>query len=158
MPPPLLFDTAGFDASNVLITREEIYEQLPHRYEFMQLDGIVHIDLEAGEAAAVRNVRDNEFWVKGHIPGRPLFPGVLMMESAAHLASFVTSRIVDLKGKFLGFGGVDKFKFREGVTPGSRILILSKLLQARPRRIICATQGLVGDRIVFEGQITGMPF
>lgn len=157
MPPPLLLDITEFDLENPLYTREQIYEILPHRHEFMQLDAIVHLDTERGEAVALRDVRDDEFWVRGHIPSRPIMPGVLMIEAAGQLASFLSAKSLDLGGRFVGFGGVDKVKFRDSVAPNSRLLILGKATEIRPRRVVCATQILVGKKMVFEGIITGMP-
>jgi len=107
-------------------------------------------------AVAWRDVRDDEFWVPGHIPGRPLFPGVLMIEAAAQLASFmVLRRLPD--HDFLGFAGVDDVKFRGQVVPGDRLYVLMEQTEFRRRRCICNTQGLVRGEIVFEATITGMP-
>jgi 3-hydroxyacyl-[acyl-carrier-protein] dehydratase len=95
--------------------------------------------------------------VAGHIPGRPLFPGVLMVEAAAQLASFVfLHRMPHVK--FLGFSGLNDVKFRGQVVPGDRLILLDKGVEFRPRRIICEAQGLVNGTTVFEATIIGMPF
>lgn len=157
MPPPTLIDTSLIDVERVIFSRQQIYEVLPHRYEFMQLTSIVHYDEERMEAAARRDVSGNEFWARGHIPGRPIFPGIMMLESAAHLASFVTTRLRLFGDRFMGFGGLNGVKFRGAVRPGQSLLILARLLEVKSRRVVCAAQGLEGDRLVFEGEITGMP-
>ncbi|MCG3136954.1 MAG: 3-hydroxyacyl-[acyl-carrier-protein] dehydratase FabZ [Phycisphaerae bacterium] len=157
MPPPILFDYTQLDLSRVIISKEEVYRRLPHRYEFMQLDGILYLDLNQGYTVAFRDVRDDEFWVRGHIPARAIMPGVLSVETAAHLASYVAMQIIDFGDRFLGLGGLDNFKFREGAFPGDRIIIIAKMLEAKPRRVICACQGFVKDKMIFEGDITGMP-
>ncbi len=157
MPPPFLFDISTLDPDHVVLTKEQIYEVLPHRYEMMQLDAIIYNDMEHGVAAARRDVRSDEFWVRGHIPGRPLLPGVLMIESAAQLASFFAMKCLNFQASFLGFGGVDKVKFRESVSPGQRLIILAQMLESRTRRIVFSTQGVVDGRIAFEAIITGMP-
>jgi 3-hydroxyacyl-[acyl-carrier-protein] dehydratase len=155
MPPQKLFDISKIDFDTLHATREEVYQINPHRHEFMQLDGIYYLNRESGDVAGFRDVRDDEFWVKGHIPGRPIFPGVLMMETAAQLVSYyVMSRYPD-KG-FLGFGGVEGVKFRGAVVPGNRILMLGKMVEMRSRRCVGATQAYVNDRLVYEGMITGM--
>lgn len=156
MPPALLFDPSSIDQGRLVATRAQIYEVLPHRHDFMQLDAVTMLDEQRGVAVAYRDVRMSEFWVKGHIPGRPIFPGVLMIEAVAQLASFATSRLSGAD-TFLGLGGVDKVKFRGTVIPDCRMIILTKLLQARSRRWVWACQALVEDRLVFEGEITGMP-
>ena len=155
MPAKMLFDISNIDLSKTIITREEIYQVNPHRHEFMLLDGIIHYDPEAGNIIGYRETRDDEFWVKGHIPGRPLFPGVLMIESAAQLVSYFVMKTGPDKG-FLGFGGVTDVKFRGAVVPGDRLVFLGKLLEHRPRRCVGALQGYVGERQVFQGKITGM--
>ena len=155
MPPQSLFDLSAVDTSKVIVNRDEIYQVNPHRFEFMQLDGIYMMDRQQQVIAGYRDVRDDEFWVRGHIPGRPIFPGVLMIETAAQLVSyFVMSEMPD-KG-FLGFGGVDDVKFRGAVTPGKRILMLGKMIECRPRRCVGATQAFVDGQIVYQGKITGM--
>ena len=155
MPPKQLFPLSSLDTSRVLATREEVYQVNPHRYEFQQLDGIYLLDVEKGCVAGYKDVGEDEFWVRGHIPGRPVFPGVLMIEAAAQLVSYcVMTRYPD-KG-FLGFGGVDSVKFRGVVVPGQRIVMLGEMLEMRPRRCKAATQGFVDGHLVYEGVITGM--
>ena len=149
-------DLNTLDLDKLVVTREEIYQRLPHRYEFMQLDGLVHFDLDKGIGVGLREIRQDEFWVKGHIPNRPIFPGVLMIESAAQLASYLSFEILK-HDKFMGFGGVDAVKFRGAVTPPATMYIILKLIDARPRRIIVDAQGIVDDKLVFEARITGMP-
>jgi 3-hydroxyacyl-[acyl-carrier-protein] dehydratase len=155
MPPQPLFDLSGIDTSRVVVPREGIYEVNPHRHEFQQLDGICYIDREREHIIGFRNVRDDEFWVRGHIPGRPLFPGVLMIESAAQLVSYYVMSDGP-SGDFLGFGGVDNVKFRGSVVPGQRIVLLGKMVERRPRRCVGDTQAFVDGNMVYQGRITGM--
>ena len=157
MPPPLLFDISGLPLAETHVDAAGIEAINPHRGAMRMLDGILWLDLEdPPRAVACKDVRDDEFWVLGHIPGRPLLPGVLMLEAAAQLASFMMlSKFPRLK--FLGFTGVDQAKFRGQVVPGDRLLLLGQGLEFKPRRCICATQGLVGHNQVFEAKITGMP-
>jgi len=155
MPPEPLFDLSMIDTSRVQVDRDAIYRVNPHRYEFQQLDGIYFIDDDARLIAGYRDVREDEFWVRGHIPGRPIFPGVLMIETAAQLVSYCAMREFPDKG-FLGFGGVDDVKFRGAVTPGDRIIVIGRMVELKPRRCKGATQAFVDGRMVFQGVITGM--
>ena len=155
MPPPAFLDLDSIDLKHVIVSREEIYEKLPHRFEFMQLDGILHIDIPHELAVGFRDIRTDEWWVKGHIPGRPLFPGVLMVETAAHLASYLSLLLLK-QDRFLGFGGIDATKFREAVVPPSRLYLVCKAIEIKPRRTVCAIQGFVEGRMVLETRITGM--
>ncbi len=156
MPPPLILDPAQLDFSCLLADRTAIERVNPHRHEFALLDGVVLLDIERGLYAGYHDVRADAFWVRGHIPGRPLLPGVLMIEVAAQLASFLHHQVYPNRG-FLGFTGVDQVKFRGTVAPPCRLVIVGRGLEIKPRRLVCASQGFVGPTMVFEGLITGMP-
>lgn len=156
MAAQAFIDLNTLDLTKRCYTREQIYAHLPHRYEFMQLDGIAHFDPEQQLAVGVREVREDEFWVRGHIPGRPLFPGVLMLESAAQMAAFL-SHLLRPDDRFMGFGGVDAVKFRGTVVPPNWLYLILKAVELKPRRTIAEAQGIVDDKLVFEGRITGLP-
>lgn len=154
MPPKYLFDIAGFDLNQVMFDQEGVRECNPQRGDMEHLNGIVYADGPAGRLIGWKDVMADEFWVAGHIPGRPLLPGVIMIEAGAQLASFYTRKYAGWKG-FIGFGGVDDCKFRQSVTPGCRMYILGQKLWERHHRICCQIQGIVNGTIVFEAQITG---
>ncbi|NLX24043.1 MAG: beta-hydroxyacyl-ACP dehydratase [Phycisphaerae bacterium] len=156
MPALPFIDLNTLDLETLQFTREQVYAHLPHRFEFMQLDGVIHIDRDAQVAVGLREVREDEFWVRGHIPGRPLFPGVLMLETAAQMASFLSQELQP-ESRFLGFGGLDNVKFRGAVIPPARMYVIEKVVELRSRRTVCDAQGFVDGRMVFEARITGMP-
>jgi 3-hydroxyacyl-[acyl-carrier-protein] dehydratase len=157
MPVPLV-DITTLDFSTVNIPREEIQKINPQRYEMEQLSGIFIIDKERHIIAGYRDVARDEFWLRGHIPGRPIFPGVLIIEAAAQLCTYYYKiALNDDPNRFLGFGGVDRVKFRGTVLPGDRLILIAKNTELKSRRAQFETQAMVGDRIVFEGIITGMP-
>jgi len=156
VPPPLLVDLAKVDPDHVVLSREQIYERhLPHRHEFMLIDGICSVDRDADAIVAFVDIRANAWWFRGHVPGRPLLPGVLMLEAAAQASAIGACLLRDHQG-FLGFGGVDRCKFRDTVTAPSRLFLLCVLADYRPRRIISKNQGVVNGRLVFEADITGL--
>ena len=157
MPPQFLFDLSTIDLNRILFDQEAIREANPQRGDMEMLNAIVHAVPERGEIAGYKDVRDNEFWIPGHIPGRPLFPGVMMIEAGAQLASFYTRKFIGWTG-FIGFGGVDGVKFRNPVSPGVRMYLLGKKLWERHRRVCCNVQGIVEGNLVFEAQITGAQF
>lgn len=156
MAPQLLFDISGIDFNCVQCGAVDIERINPHRGAMRLIDGICYISEDKNRTVAFKDVRDDEFWVPGHIPGRPIFPGVLMIEAAAQVASYLTVlRMPSLK--FMGFVGLDNVKFRGQVIPGDRLYILGEGTECRPRRSICKAQGLVNGNLVFEATITGMP-
>ena len=156
MAREFLVDISGINFDHLEMGIEEIRRYNPQRFEMEQLDGVLVLDRENGTAVAYKDVREDSFWIRGHIPGRPLLPGVLMIESAAQLCSLYY-KIVTGDKRFLGFGGVDAVKFRGAVVPGDRLIITARIVELRSRKAVFDTQGAVGERIVFEGRVTGMP-
>src|ERR1700683_1093196 len=122
MPPQFLFDISGLDLTHLVCDQEEIRRFNPHRGEMEHLNGIVYLDPALERLVGYKDVRADEFWVPGHIPGRPLFPGVFMVEAGAQLACFYIKRVIGWKG-FVGFGGLDDVKFRTQVVPPCRMYI-----------------------------------
>src|SRR5215472_4710000 len=119
MPPELHFDPLKLDLNNVVADKEAIRAVNPQRYEMEQLSAIVHVDTEQGIIAGYKDVRPDEFWVRGHMPGDPLLPGVLMCEAAAQLASFYIVKYSGiLFGNFIAFGGLEDVRFRAPVRVG----------------------------------------
>jgi 3-hydroxyacyl-[acyl-carrier-protein] dehydratase len=155
MPPQLLFELDGIDLSHDVCDQEEVRRYNPHRGHMEHLNGIAYAAPELDRIIGYKDVRPDEFWVEGHIPGRPIFPGVLMIEAGAQLASFYTKKYCKWKG-FIGFGGLDDVKFRTLVTPPARMYILALKLWERHHMVNCRVQGLVNGTICFEGTITGM--
>lgn len=156
MPPrPPIVDPASINLENVVISREEIREFVPQRHAFEMLHGIVHFDAENAISVAYKDIGDDEFWVEGHIPGRPLFPGVLMIETAAQLCAYTFCRIHD-EQRFFAFGGTDAVRFRGTVTPGDRLIIMARSRKMRRGVGIYESQAFVAGKLVFEAVITGM--
>ena len=157
MPPKFVFDISGIDLNQLAYDQEQIRAANPQRGDMEMLNGIVYAAPELGRIIGYKDVRADEFWVPGHIPGRPLLPGVLMIECAAQLASFYTRKFVGWKG-FIGFGGVEDCKFRMQVPPGKRMYVMLQKIWERHRRILCKAQGIVDGQLAFEASIVGSEF
>ncbi len=150
-----LLDFDFLTKQSVLYDLEEIRKRNPQRYDMEQLSAIVHVDKENELVAGYKELREDEFWVQGHIPGRPLFPGVLMLEAGAQLSSFLFHELVS-DVPFFGFAGLDDVRFRGEVKPGNRLYLLSKALRIKPRQGYFYAQGIVEGKPVFEAKILGM--
>lgn len=156
MPPTLLCDLDEIDLEDVEADPEDIRRMNPQRHEMEQLDGILHYDPDEEVVVGYKDVEENEFWERGHIPGNPLLPGVLMCEAAAQLCSYYYGRNQGAD-QFLGFAGMQDVKFRAPVTPGQKLILIAKNTEMRSRRATFDTQGVVDGRVVFQAEITGMP-
>ena len=157
MPAPLLVDLSSIDVSKAAYTIDDIRKFNPQRHEMEQLSYIAELDLEKGYTVAVKDVKPQEFWCRSHIPGRPLFPGVLRVQAAAQASGFHYHMAKPDDERFFGFGGIDSVKFRGEVKPGDTLVILAKVVEMRKRRAIFDTQALVSEKLVFQGKIIGMP-
>lgn len=151
-----IIDINNIDLKKEVCSKKDILELNPQRYEFEQLDKVVHLDLDENIAVGVKYQKKDEFWVRGHVEGRPLMPGVLMVEMAAQLSSVLFHKKFDTKGKvFFGFAGVNNVKFRGVVDPDSEYVMTAKALRIKPRIAVIKAQGYVEGKLVFEGEVTG---
>ena len=120
MPPGALIDLSQLDLCKVVVPLEQIRLINPQRFEMEQLTAIVHIDTEQRVIVGYKDVALDEFWVRGHMPGYPLMPGVLMCEAAAQISSYFCVVSGLLKGDFIGFSGMDNVRLpRRGAAGGS---------------------------------------
>jgi 3-hydroxyacyl-[acyl-carrier-protein] dehydratase len=128
-------------------TSEEIQELLPHRYPFLLLDKI--IDYVPGKkAVGVKNVTINEPHFQGHFPGRPLMPGVLIVEAMAQVGGIVLTQMSSVEGGLFVFAGIDKVRFRRQVVPGDQLVMTVELLWVKQRRF-----GKMQGRAEVDGQL-----
>jgi 3-hydroxyacyl-[acyl-carrier-protein] dehydratase len=155
MPPQLLYDISRVDLTRVIHDQEVVRQFNPQRGDMEHLNGIVYADASRGQIIGFKDVRADEFWVPGHIPSRPLLPGVIMIEAGAQLASFYTRKYEDWQG-FIGFGGANDIRFRTPVTCGHRLYIVGHKEWERHHRFCCKVQGLVDGTLAFEATIIGL--
>jgi 3-hydroxyacyl-[acyl-carrier-protein] dehydratase len=160
MPPPLLFDLSQIDLkAKPLFDKEAIGKVNPQRFEMQQLDGILWYDKEKFLILGYKDVAENEFWVRGHIPGRPLMPAVVMIEAAAQMSSFFIKQIYEKQG-FIGFAGIDSAKFRSTIEPGQRLYLLGHITKYKHLKgmsiVQTKVQGVTDGTMVFEAVVSGI--
>lgn len=129
------------------LTTEEIQKLLPHRYPFALVDRI--IDYVPGKrAVGIKNVTLNEPHFQGHFPGRPIMPGVLIVEAMAQVGGVVLTQMREMEGGLFVFAGMDKIRFRRQVVPGDQLVMTLELLWVKQRRF-----GKMQARAEVDGQL-----
>ncbi len=154
-PAPHL-DLATLDLERVLFDQAAIRDTLPHRHEMELVTAVVRVDPENHLIAGYKDVRADEFWVRGHFPGGPILPGVLMCEAAAQLTGFYTLMTKVNDGVLLGLGGIENTRFRRAVVPGERLVLVGKGLRVRPRMTLFNVQGFVNNDLAFHTDVIGV--
>lgn len=132
---------------------KQIEGRLPHRYPFLLVDKIFHLDEES--VAGVKNVTMNEPFFQGHFPGNPVMPGVLQIEAMAQVGGIlVLNTVPDPENYWTLFLGVENFKFRKMVLPGDTLVIQCDLMAPIKRGIAkMRGRGYVGNQLVCEGSM-----
>ncbi len=153
-----LIPFSKYDVDVVIADIDKIRTYNPQRHEIEQLTAVVFEDLESKSIVGYVETSMDDFWVRGHMPGLPLMPGVLMCEAAAQLASYFVQKYDMMGCEMMGFGGMDDVRFRGAVRPGDRLVIQCQ--QKKVRRgavIVCQFMGFVNENRVVEGVIRGIP-
>lgn len=139
-----------------MMDAHEIMEILPHRYPFLLVDRIQELDL-GKRVVGSKNVTINEPFFEGHFPGRPVMPGVLIIEAMAQVAGVLAFKSnQDPKKKTVYFISIDKAKFRKPVLPGDQLRLVVEVIQSRPPYWRMKAQAHVADTLVCEAELMAM--
>jgi 3-hydroxyacyl-[acyl-carrier-protein] dehydratase len=139
--------TTNNSEQKIILTIEEIQKLLPHRYPFALVDRI--IDYVPGKrAVGIKNVTFNEPHFQGHFPGKPIMPGVLIVEAMAQVGGVVMTQLPEMEGGLFLFAGIDKVRFRRQVVPGDQLVMTVELLWVKQRRF-----GKMQGRAEVDGQL-----
>lgn len=152
--PHLDLDTLDF--AHLVASKSEIYSLLKQAGRFSLLDGVVHFGTSEHIAVGFKDIHADDWWAADHIPGRPLFPGVLMIETAAQLGSWDHLKRHPDQKSFIGFGGLNDTRFRGAVEPGHRLVFVAKENRVRNRMFFYGVQGFVDRELVFETEVIGV--
>ena len=153
----LILDPSEFHLDRVVADIEDIRRYNPQRHEMEQLTAISYLDRENQICVGYKDLGPDDFWVRGHMPGMPLMPGVVMCEAAAQVASYYALKEKLMDTEMVGYGGLSDIRFRGVVRPGDRFVIVVKLLKVRRLMLTCEFQCFVGENIVCEGVLKGIP-
>ncbi|MDX2073920.1 MAG: 3-hydroxyacyl-ACP dehydratase FabZ [Alphaproteobacteria bacterium] len=139
------------------ISVERIMEMIPHRYPFLMIDRV--IEMELGEqAVAVKNVTINEPFFTGHFPGKPVMPGVLIIEAMAQTCAVLVVETMgkEAEGKLVYFMSIEEAKFRKPVVPGDAMQIHVNKLQSRKNVWKFKCEAKVEGVLVAEATVCAM--
>jgi len=134
------------------LDREAIMKILPHREPFLFVDKIV--SLETGKhATGIKNVNSDEYFFKGHFPGRPVMPGVLIIESMAQVGGVMMLSPQENRGKIAYFMSIDNAKFRKPVVPGDQLILEVQAGKIKSRTGMVHARALVDGKVVAEADL-----
>ena len=138
----------------IVLDAKKIAQILPHRYPFLLVDRIIHLDLEGDIIIGQKNITMNEPYFQGHFPGHPVMPGVLQLEAVAQAAGILMLRQAANLGQLAYFMAAENVKWRKPVLPGDTLVIEVELTKSRGK--IGKAKGVckVRDEIVSEAEVT----
>ena len=136
-----------------MLNKEEIKNIIPQRDPFLMIDEVE--EYVPGESAiAYKNVNEQEWYFKGHFPGNPIMPGVLIAESLAQTGAVAILSMEENKGKNALFGGIDKLKFKKQVVPGDRLKLEVNIIKKKGPVGIGEAIATVDGKIAVKGELT----
>ncbi|MCR5545437.1 MAG: 3-hydroxyacyl-ACP dehydratase FabZ [Lachnospiraceae bacterium] len=136
-----------------VLSAEEIAEILPHRYPFALVDRVE--DFEPGSWAVGRKcVSMDEPFFQGHFPGKPIMPGVLIIEALAQTGAIAALSLPENKGKIALFGGIKNARFKKPVVPGDVLELRCQMVRQKGPIGVAEAQALVDGKTVAKTEIT----
>ncbi len=130
----------------------DIQKILPHRYPFLLVDKIIELEQDKW-AVGIKNVTMNEHFFTGHFPGRPVMPGVLIVEAMAQVAGVLMLNKKENLGKYAYFMSLDNTKFRKTVLPGDQLRLEVKVVKLKSKTGQVHTKALVDGQVVSEADL-----
>lgn len=150
-------DPLSLDLTQRVADIDGIHANNPHRHEMVMLSAITHLDPSRHFIVGFKDLTEDDFWVRGHMPGFPVLPGVLMVEAAAQLSGYYGTSQGYTSGRLMGLGSIESAKFRRMVKPGERLVLVGHGLRVDRRMIRFHVRGYVGAEMAFETTFVGVP-
>lgn len=136
-----------------MLNKEEIEKIIPQREPFLMIDKVE--EYVPGESCvAYKEVREDEYYFKGHFPGNPIMPGVLIVESLAQTGAVAILSMEENKGKNALFGGIDKLRFKKQVVPGDTLRLEVKIIKKKGPIGIGEAIATVDGKVAVKGELT----
>jgi UDP-3-O-[3-hydroxymyristoyl] N-acetylglucosamine deacetylase/3-hydroxyacyl-[acyl-carrier-protein] dehydratase len=152
------FSLAGVIAKDIPVplegqlNRQQIMEILPHRDPFLFVDKI--LKLEKGKyALGVKYLTSDDYFFKGHFPGRPIMPGVLIIEAMAQVGGVMMLSLPENRGKLAYFLACNDVKFRKTVLPGDELILEVKTLRLKSKTGVVKATAYVQGKVVAEAEL-----
>jgi UDP-3-O-[3-hydroxymyristoyl] N-acetylglucosamine deacetylase/3-hydroxyacyl-[acyl-carrier-protein] dehydratase len=148
--------SAGKPSGEFLLDINAILKIMPHRYPFLMIDRVLDLD-GTKKIVAIKNVTINEPFFQGHFPGKPVMPGVMIVEAMAQAGGLLLLNAIDNPdNKLAYFMGIDEVKFRKTVIPGDQLRMEIEMLSFKRSLIRMAGKAYVENKLVAEGVFTAM--
>lgn len=133
----------------------DLLRLLPHRYPFLLVDRVLELSVE--RCVALKNVGNNEPFFVGHFPGRPVMPGVLIIEALAQTGVVLARSIVaDSENTYFMLTGIDKVRFRRQVIPGDQLRLEVRILRHHRPLWKMRAEARVDGELVADGEMSAM--
>jgi 3-hydroxyacyl-[acyl-carrier-protein] dehydratase len=139
----------------MMIDVNEIMQLLPHRYPFLLVDRVLEFE-PSKRVVGIKNVTSNEPFFVGHFPGKPIMPGVLIVEAMAQAGGILAFKsFPEMKGSVF-FIGIDNARFRKPVIPGDQLKMVVDVVKHKREIWVFEGKTYVGDELVAEAKIMAM--
>ena len=136
-----------------MLNKQEIKQIIPQREPFLMIDKVE--EYVPGESCtAYKEVKEDEYYFKGHFPGNPIMPGVLIVESLAQTGAVAILSMEENKGKNALFGGIDKLRFKKQVVPGDTLKLQVKIIKKKGPIGIGEAIATVDGKVAVKGELT----
>lgn len=136
-----------------MLNQEEIKKIIPQRDPFLMIDEVEQY-VPGESCTAYKKVREEEYYFKGHFPGNPIMPGVLIVESLAQTGAVAILSMEENKGKNALFGGIDKLRFKKQVVPGDVLKLEVKIIKRKGPIGIGEAIATVDGKVAAKGELT----
>lgn len=136
-----------------MLNKEQIKKIIPQREPFLMIDEVEEY-IPGESCIAYKNVSEDEYYFKGHFPGNPIMPGVLMVEALAQTGAVAILSMEENKGRNALFGGINNLKFKKQVIPGDRLKLEVKIIKKKGPIGIGEAIATVDGKVAVKGELT----